>query len=73
VPAHLEFRLIEPAVLVELAEKAIQEAKAMHNPYLKALMERLRRVALELKAALESEGRPDSSLRHPADNDQSHE
>jgi hypothetical protein len=73
VPTHLEFRLIESAVLVELAEKAMQEAKAMQNPYLKALMERLRRLALELKAALESEGRLDGSRSHPADNDQSHE
>ena len=54
---HMEVRLIEPKVLAELAEKALQEAKKIKNPYLRALMARFGHAALELKAALESEGR----------------
>ena len=53
----IQVRLIEPKVLAELAEKALQEAKKIRNPYLRALMARFGHVALELKAALESEGR----------------
>jgi len=52
----MEFQSIEPEVLTALAERAMQEEKRMHNPYLKALMVRLSRLALELKAALENEG-----------------
>ena len=49
---------IEPAVLADLAEKAMKEEKALKNFYLKALMERLGSVAFELKAALEKRGVP---------------
>ncbi len=52
----MEFQSIEPAVLTALAEMAIQEERKIQNPYLKALMTRLSRLALELKAALENEG-----------------
>lgn len=58
---HPEFHSIEPEVLAELAEKAMQEESRLRNPYLRALMVRLGRVALELKAALEHEGRLDYS------------
>ncbi len=51
-----EFQSIEPELLTALAERALQEEKNIHNPYLKALMVRLSRLALELKAALENEG-----------------
>ena len=57
----MEFQSIEPAVLAALAERAMQEEKRMQNPYLKALMARLSRLALELKAALEKEGGLDRS------------
>ena len=53
---QVEFQSIEPAVLTALAERAMQEEKRIQNPYLKALMARLSRLALELKAALEKEG-----------------
>ena len=49
---------IEPAVLADLAEKAMKEEKALKYPYLKALMKRLGSVAFELKAALEKRGVP---------------
>ncbi len=52
----MKFQSIEPAVLTALADRAMQEEKRMQNPYLKALMARLSRLALELKAALEKEG-----------------
>lgn len=57
---HREFHSIEPEGLAELAEKAIQEENRLQNPYLKALMVRLGRVALDLKTALENEGRLDN-------------
>ncbi len=57
---HLEFQSIEPEVLAELAEKAMEEENKLQNPYLRALMVRLSRVALELKVALENEGRLDN-------------
>jgi hypothetical protein len=57
----MEFQSIEPAVLAALAEKAMQEENRMQNPYLKALMVRLSRLALELKAALEKEGGADQT------------
>lgn len=49
--------VIEPSVLTELAERALQEAKDIKNPYLRAVMARFARAALELKVALESEVR----------------
>ena len=52
----MEFQSIDPTVLTALAERAMQEEKRIQNPYLKALMARLSRLALELKAALEKEG-----------------
>jgi hypothetical protein len=60
---------IEPAVLAELAEKAVKEEKALENPYLKALMKRLGSVALELKAALENEGYLEGNRVHPSEAD----
>ena len=53
---ELRHQSIEPAVLADLAEKAMKEGKALKNPYLKALMKRLGSVALELKADLETRG-----------------
>lgn len=49
--------VIEPKILTELAEKALQEAKDTKNPYLRAVMARFAGAALELKVALESEVR----------------
>jgi hypothetical protein len=66
VSEPMEIWLIEPRVLAELAEKALQDEKRTKNPYLRALMARLGRLALELKAALESEGRLDDSQGPPA-------
>lgn len=66
----MEFQSIEPAVLTALAERAVQEEKRMQNPYLKALMARLSRLALELKAALEKEGSQDGSQARPGSHDQ---
>jgi hypothetical protein len=57
----MEFQSIEPALLTALAERAMQEEKRIQNPYLKALMVRLGRLALELKVALEKEGGLDRS------------
>jgi len=57
----MEFQSIEPALLTALAERAMQEEKRIQNPYLKALMVRLGRLALELKVALEREGGLDRS------------
>jgi hypothetical protein len=57
----MEFQSIEPAFLTALAERAMQEEKRIQNPYLKALMVRLGRLALELKVALEKEGGLDRS------------
>jgi hypothetical protein len=62
---------IEPAFLAELAEKAMKEENALQNPYLKALMMRLGRIALELKAALENEGHMEGSRAHLSGTDQS--
>jgi hypothetical protein len=70
---QMEFQSIEPAVLTALAERAMQEEKRMQNPYLKALMARLNRLALELKAALEKEGSLDRSEAHPGGSDQDYE
>jgi hypothetical protein len=64
---------IEPKVLAELSQRALWEEQRLQNPYLRALMARFRLVALELKAALESEGRLDGGQTDAADNDQSHE
>jgi hypothetical protein len=58
---QMEFQSIEPAFLTALAERAMQEEKRIQNPYLKALMVRLGRLALELKVALEKEGGLDRS------------
>ncbi len=69
----MEFQSIEPAVLTALAERAMQEEKRMQNPYLKALMARLSRLALELKAALEKEGGLDGSQARPGSRDQNYE
>jgi len=60
-PTQMEFQSIEPALLTALAERAMQEEKRIQNPYLKALMVRLGRLALELKVALEKEGGLDRS------------
>jgi hypothetical protein len=49
--------VIEPKILTELAGKALEEAKDTKNPYLRAVMARFARAALELKVALESEVR----------------
>ncbi len=68
----LDCRLIEPAILAELAEKAMQEEARLENPYLRALMVRLGRVALELKAALEKEGHLECNRARPGDTGQSH-
>ena len=57
---------IEPAVLADLAEKAMKEEKALKYPYLKALMKRLGSVALELKAALENEGYLEGNRARPS-------
>jgi hypothetical protein len=57
----MEFQSIEPEFLSALAERATEEERRMRNPYLKALMGRLNRLALELKAALEKEGGSDGS------------
>jgi hypothetical protein len=69
----MEFQSIEPAVLTALAEKAMQEEKRIQNPYLKALMARLSRLALELKAALENEGSLHRSQADPGSNDLNYE
>jgi hypothetical protein len=69
----MEFQSIEPVVLTALAERAMQEEKRMQNPYLKALMARLSRLALELKAALEKEGGLDGSQARPGSTDQNYE
>lgn len=69
----MEFQSIEPAVLTALAESAMQEEKRMQNPYLKALMARLGRLALELKAALEKEGGLDRNHARPGSNDEDYE
>jgi hypothetical protein len=68
----MEFQSIEPGVLTALAEEAIQEEKRMHNPYLKALMVRLSRLALELKTALENEGGTDRTQACSRTNGQGH-
>ena len=60
---------IEPAVLADLAEKAMKEEKALKNPYLKALMKRLASVVLELKAALENEGYLEGNCAQPGASD----
>ncbi len=52
-----EVRPIDPKVLAELAERALKQASKIKNPYVRALMARFGRTALELKAALESEAR----------------
>ena len=49
--------VIEPKVLTELAEKALQETQDIKNPYLRSVMARFACAALELKVALESEVR----------------
>ena len=64
---YLEFQSIEPEVLAELAEKAFQEENKLQNPYLKALMARLGRLALELKVALENEGGTDNGCPRRSD------
>jgi len=69
----MEFQSIEPGVLTALAEKAIQEEKRMHNPYLKALMVRLSCLALELKTALENEGGTDRTQACSRTNGQGHQ
>ena len=69
----MEFQSIEPAVLAALAERAMQEENRIQNPYLKALMARLSRLALELKAALEKEGGLDGSQARAGSNDQNYE
>jgi hypothetical protein len=69
---QMEFQSIEPAVLTALAERAMQEEKRIQNPYLKALMARLSRVALELKAALENEGGLHRSQVDDGSNDQTY-
>jgi len=69
----MEIQSIEPAVLAALAERAMQEENRIQNPYLKALMARLSRLALELKAALENEGGLDRNQADPGSNDQNHE
>jgi hypothetical protein len=51
----LRTNVIEPKVLTELAERVMQEAKEIKNPYLRAVMARFAHAALELKVALESE------------------
>jgi hypothetical protein len=56
MPKDVKSHSIEPAILAELAEKAMQDEKTLQNPYLKALMVRFARIALELKATLETEG-----------------
>lgn len=53
----IDVPLIEPKFLAELAEKALQEAKKLENPYLRGLLARFGHIALELKAALERETR----------------
>ena len=53
----LRTNVIEPRVLTELAESVMREAKDLKNPYLRAVMARFARAALELKVALESEVR----------------
>ena len=63
---ELRHQSIEPAVLAELAEKAMKEEQALKNPYLKALMKRLASVVLELKAALENEGYLEGNRAHPS-------
>jgi len=70
---QMEFQSIEPAVLTALAERALQEEKRIQNPYLKALMARLSRLALELKTALENEGGLHRSQADPRSNDQNYE
>jgi len=67
----LKCQSIEPAALAELAERAIQEENALQNPDLKALMMRLGRVALELKAGLENEGHPEANRARPSRTGQS--
>jgi len=66
----MEFQSIEPEVLSALAERATEEERRMQNPYLKALMARLGRLALELKVALENEGGSDKSQVRSASNGQ---
>ena len=73
VVTQMEFQSIEPAVLAALAERARQEENRIQNPYLKALMARQSRLALELKAALENEGELDRNQSDPGSNDQNHE
>ena len=69
---QMEFQSIEPAVLTALAERATQEEKRIQNPDLKALMVRLSRLALELKAALENEGSLHRRQPDPGSNDQNY-
>jgi hypothetical protein len=69
----MELQSIDPGVLAALAEKAIQEEKRMRNPYLKALMVRLNRLALELKTALEKEGGTDRTQACSGSNGQGYE
>lgn len=69
----MEFQSIDPAVLTALAEKALQEEKRIQNPYLKALLARLSRLALELKVALENEGGLHRSHADPKSDDQDYE
>jgi hypothetical protein len=54
---QLQAQPIELKALAELADRVLQEEIRTTNPYLKAVMMRFSRVALELKAALESESR----------------
>ena len=70
---HVEFQGIEPEVLAGLAEKAMQAERRLANPYLRALMARLGRLALEVEAALEKEGRLDSNWAHSSDADKGQE
>lgn len=69
----MEFQSIEPDVLRALAERATEEERRTQNPYLKALMARLHRLALELKVALENEAGSDKSRVRSGSNGQGYE
>jgi hypothetical protein len=69
MPKDVKSHSIEPAMLAELAEKAMQDEKTLQ--YLKALMVRFARIALELKATLETEGHLEGRRAHHSGTDES--
>jgi hypothetical protein len=68
-----KWQSIDPAVLTELAERAVEGEMRLQNPYLRALMRRFGSVALELKAALENEGQREATSTDLTGADHNHQ